>query len=763
MLLRRPVDRLAAVSIAIVLTVLLGPGTAAQTQAPNAQQSNVDAARALLTQAIAQERETPTKESAEAAQQALDTYNAALASAQPSAPRGPSDGVGINTNMLPTILFEAEPNNTSGTAGSIAAALTAARYVMVVGEINPGGDVDVLSFTASANSRIWIETDTGGVQNAGATSRDTVMELLAADGTTVIETDDDHGTGNGGDGINETGLASIIAGRTLTVAGTYYIRIRAFNASSIITPYRLFVVNTTATAVAEVEGNNTAASANVGVPVSGSLGLHSGAVTAGDFDYYSVAATAGSIVYFAVDGDPERDGTGTDVVVELRSPADVLLIAVDSEITGGSLADPSAEGANFTILSDGVYYVRVRHFNAVGTGTYHLMTAVSTPAEDEPNSTAGTAEAIDFSSTARRAAIISGVITPGDIDFYSFQAPAGSRVWIETDTGGVQNTGATSRDTKIDLLASDGVTVIENDDDDGTGNGSDGSIETGLASMIAGRILTAGGTYYISVQAFSGTGIINPYKLFVVVTNSAPRGEVEANDTGFTPNALATTASPLGIRSGAIGAAGDVDYYSIAGTAGAMLYFNVDADPERDGVGTDLVVEVRSPADVLLLSVDSSITGSLPNPAAEGGNFILTEDGTYFIKVRHFSASGTGTYDIMAIAASGNGFPAFTNSPLFTGITPVSAVHFTELRTRIGSLRNRFGLPIAVYSHPSLAGAVIETEDLTEMRTALDHAYAAAGRAAPVYTDPVITAGSTVVKAVHIEQLRAAVIELEGS
>jgi len=62
----------------------------------------------------------------------------------------------------------------------------------------------------------------------------------------------------------------------------------------------------------------------------------------------------------------------------------------------------------------------------------------------------------------------------------------------------------------IDLLAADGTTVIENDDDDGTGNGADGTIETGLASMIGGRTLTAGGTYFIRVRAFSATAIIDP-------------------------------------------------------------------------------------------------------------------------------------------------------------------------------------------------------------------------------------------------------------
>ena len=208
--------------------------------------------------------------------------------------------------------------------------------------------------------------------------------------------------------------------------------------------------------------------------------------------------------------------------------------------------------------------------------------------------------------------------------------------------GGTQNAGATSRDTVIDLLAADGTTVIENDDDDGTGNGGDGTIETGLASIIAGRTLTTGGTYFIRVHAFTATGIINPYRLFVSLTNVAATAEVEANDTAATAN----VANSPALRSGSIGVAADVDYYSVSANAGDTIFFPVDADPERDGTGTDLVVEFRSPADALLLSVDSSITGDLTDPAGEGANYTVDAAGTYFIKVRHFSATGTGTYDI---------------------------------------------------------------------------------------------------------------------
>jgi hypothetical protein len=258
--------------------------------------------------------------------------------------------------------------------------------------------------------------------------------------------------------------------------------------------------------------------------------------------------------------------------------------------------------------------------------------------ESEPNNTSGTATALTFTPTA----ITTASITSGDIDFYTFTAPAGSRVWIETDTGGTQNAGATSRDTVIDLLAADGTTVIENDDDDGTGNGGDGTIETGLASIIDGQTLTTGGTYFIRVQAFSPTGIINPYRLFVSLTNVAATAEVEANDTAATAN----VANSPALRSGSIGVLGDADYYSVSANAGDTIFFQADADPDRDGNGSDLVVEFRSPADAVLLSVDSSITGDVDNPAAEGANYTVTASGTYFVKVFWFDDEDTGTYDL---------------------------------------------------------------------------------------------------------------------
>ena len=49
-----------------------------------------------------------------------------------------------------------------------------------------------------------------------------------------------------------------------------------------------------------------------------------------------------------------------------------------------------------------------------------------------------------------------------------------------------------------------------------------------------------------------------------------------------------------------------------------------------------------------------------------------------------------------------------------------------------------------------------------ELHTALSKAYVAGGRTAPAYTDPVIVALLTPVKAVHFTELQAAVVALDG-
>ena len=239
--------------------------------------------------------------------------------------------------------------------------------------------------------------------------------------------------------------------------------------------------------------------------------------------------------------------------------------------------------------------------------------------------------------------IVAGEINgAGDVDFFRFFAPSAGRIWILIDSGGFQLPGANSRDTRLDLYGVDGATLIESDDDDGTATGGDATIESGLASSIAGRSIPAAACY-IRVTAFGAGQVIRPYRLLVLYTTTAGSPESEPNDTAATANALT---GPLALATGSIGVAGDSDYYSMALQEDSVLVISADADPERDGVGTDVVVELRNPADQLVLSIDSSGVGSLTNPASEAATYTVPSAGTYYVRVRHFSASGTGTYHL---------------------------------------------------------------------------------------------------------------------
>jgi photosystem II stability/assembly factor-like uncharacterized protein len=103
----------------------------------------------------------------------------------------------------------------------------------------------------------------------------------------------------------------------------------------------------------------------------------------------------------------------------------------------------------------------------------------------------------------------------------------------------------------------------------------------------------------------------------------------------------------------------------------------------------------------------------------------------------------------------------FTDDPLVPNTTIIRAVHVNELRSRIDSLRQRYGLSAFNWTDPNLSSGqtIIRAVHLTDLRSALDAAYIAAGRVTPTYTDTVV--GGINVKAVHFNELRGAVVNLE--
>ena len=292
--------------------------------------------------------------------------------------------------------------------------------------------------------------------------------------------------------------------------------------------------------------------------------------------------------------------------------------------------------------------------------------------EVEPNGTSATATPLTI-TPADPAAIVTLTISPAnDFDFFSFSATAGSRVWAYVDTGSPPAQVGNSRDSQVRLFDTDGTTLIEFDDDDASGNGGDGTQETGLASCIAGRTIPATGTYFLRVNDFSTSATINPCTMYVVVTSTSIP-EIESNNTAATATPLITAGEVVDVGSGSIGVSGDADYYSIVCEAGDILSVNADCDPENNG-STDLILSLRDPGDVQLFSADSGIDAPDPREA-EGFSFLIPTAGTYFVRVTAF-LSGTGTYDLMvartnAMTGGGECMPTTTTYNYTGPVVPI--------------------------------------------------------------------------------------------
>ena len=132
------------------------------------------------------------------------------------------------------------------------------------------------------------------------------------------------------------------------------------------------------------------------------------------------------------------------------------------------------------------------------------------------------------------------------------------------------------------------------------------------------------------------------------------------------------------------------------------------------------------------------------------------------IRVTATDPGGLNATQSFAVAVSES--VRFTDDPIRPGVTPVRAVHFTELRTRIDALRREAGLGSFAWTDPVLKAGVtrVRLAHLLELREVLAAAYAAAGRSVPRWTDAAPVGGTTPIRAVHLMELRAAVVGLES-
>jgi uncharacterized repeat protein (TIGR01451 family) len=247
--------------------------------------------------------------------------------------------------------------------------------------------------------------------------------------------------------------------------------------------------------------------------------------------------------------------------------------------------------------------------------------------EVEPNGTSGTATPLVGSNLVVRATIYPNA----DVDWYSFTAAAGDRVYAAMMTNFSANA---SSDSQLRLYQPDGTTLIEFDDDDG--------VLGGLSSSIADATIPGAGTYFLEVRHFSASNQLRPYELHLRLQSGAPTPEVESNDTPATANPLPAGGWVSGARNPAV--ATEQDWYSFTASAGDTVFLSLDLDPERDTVQWNgrLGIALFGDASNQILVVDDASAGSAANPLSEAMFMTIKTAGTYFAFVDSASAATGG-------------------------------------------------------------------------------------------------------------------------
>jgi hypothetical protein len=290
----------------------------------------------------------------------------------------------------------------------------------------------------------------------------------------------------------------------------------------------------------------------------------------------------------------------------------------------------------------------------------------------------------------------------------------------------VTNSGCSSN-------ASAGIAVTVNPKPDFTigvaspmfaGSSSVASVNIGCAGMtfswsISGGTITSGnGSPRVTFIA-AGAGTLT---LMVTVTNSF--------------GCSATRSVDVTVQQASFGAPPFLDA-STSGTTSASLRWAAVASADH--------YEVYRSTDNINWSLRGTPSGTT---FSESGLMLST---TYLYKVRAIKADSTASaYSAINAATT----IALTDDPLTVCGPIIKAVHITQLRTAINTVRASVGLSAFSFTDPLLAaGNAIKAVHLSELRTALSGFLSAIG-VTPSYTDPTITAGVVTLKAAHIQELR---------
>lgn len=225
-----------------------------------------------------------------------------------------------------------------------------------VGDIDPTGDEDFWSRNDAVEGDILFSY----IHTAESTNSDnSFLEIIAADGSTVLANNDNDGPGGG----------SVVAGLLLEADGPIYYRVTETGDNDQITPYELSqILANPLDTLGEIEPNNSAGSAT---PIEATITTGEAAASDADLDFYAIELTAGDSLVVIVDEDPEADGDASDTRLDLIDPDHSTVLE-----SGDNMAGNFGNALRYSMApNSGTYYIRISNNTGADT-TYRFVTLV---------------------------------------------------------------------------------------------------------------------------------------------------------------------------------------------------------------------------------------------------------------------------------------------------------------------------------------------------------------------------------------------------
>jgi M6 family metalloprotease-like protein len=438
---------------------------------------------------------------------------------------------------------------------------TGIQSTLTPGRLEAGGDIDCFRLTVGTTGVLTIsttgQTDTyGTLQNAAAL---------------VFDTDDD-----GGNDRNFS-LTAIVP------PGTYYVLLKGYGATT-TGAYSLQVAYSTY--IPPDDHANFSADGTV-------LALNGGADGVLDYfiddDYFKVVVpSAGTLTVYS---------TGSRDTLGNLATFNIIQISSDDE---GALTN---FGISYPVTAQ-TYYIRVKAYDALQLGSYHVETSFRATGTDDYANFPGEGAGV-FNMTGNTGTQAATLEAGGDVDYFKIILATDGLLTLDT-------TGTT--DTFGTLRTADGTLEITDDD-------------TGVDSNFQIPRYLVAGTYFVEVRGFSRTSTTGAYTLRWNLVPGPPPDDF--GNTVSTPGSIPWPGS----RTGLLNYAGDEDVFSIFLSQPTALRIY------SSGI-TDTYGRILNTGSAVLYADDDS---------GDGNNFSIAATlppGLHYVKVSGYTSGITGPYTL---------------------------------------------------------------------------------------------------------------------